>query len=145
MSVPVQVFPFSWSPGYSLDWNIRFNHEVPIEMEVEAGANETHLDLSDLIVTDLRLNTGASRTMLTLPANAGYTRVSIKSGAASIDIAIPSGVEARILTRGGLSDIKIDSSRFTRSGNVYQSAGYAEAANKVDLDVEMGVGSVTVR
>jgi hypothetical protein len=68
----------------------------------------------------------------------------VSSGAASVNIRIPQGVAARIRWRGGLSSINVDPSRFPRFGDTYQSPDYDSAANKVDLDVEMGVGSVTV-
>ena len=34
--------------------------------------------------------------------------------------------------------------RFTRDGNKYRSADYTTAVNKLDLDIETGVGSVDV-
>jgi hypothetical protein len=145
LSVPVQFIPFSWSPGYTLDWNVRLNPAVSLNLDFETGAGESCLDLSDLQVKDLRLKTGASQTDLRLPVNAGYSRASISSGVAQVEITIPQGVAARLRTRGGLSDIQVDQGRFPRSGDLYQSPDYAEAENKVDLDVEMGVGAVRVR
>ena len=145
MSVPVQVFPFSSGPGYTLDWNLRFNPEAALELELEAGAGETRLDLSELPVHRLRLKTGASHSVINLPASAGFTRADISSGAAQIDIHIPSGVAASIRTRGGLSSMQVDQARFPRFGDRYQSPDYDEALNKVELDVEMGVGGVNIR
>jgi hypothetical protein len=58
---------------------------------------------------------------------------------------IPPGVAARLRTRGGLSSIQVDEMRFRRMGDVYQSDDYETAANRADIDIEMGVGSVTVR
>jgi hypothetical protein len=144
LRVPVQVFPFSWWPGSTLDWNVRLNREVPLTLEVEGGANDTRIDLRDVRVNDLTLKSGASSTNLTLPARAGMTRARVSSGAASINIAVPEGVAARIRWRGGLSTVNVNQARFQRLGDTYQSPDYDSAANKVDLDVEMGVGSVTV-
>jgi hypothetical protein len=38
----------------------------------------------------------------------------------------------------------VDPSRFPKQGLVHQSADYETAANKVDLKIQMGVGSVEV-
>ena len=65
-------------------------------LEFNTGAGEARLDLTDLRVTNLRLQTGASSTDVTMPANAGHTKAKIDAGAASITIRIPSGVAARI-------------------------------------------------
>jgi hypothetical protein len=150
MRVPAGVFPgfafpWMWGPGHTLDWSFGLNSEVPLSLDLETGAGEMRLDLTDLRVTDLRLQTGASATDLTLPANAGHTRVKIGAGAASVKIRVPSGVAARIRISGALAGITVDKNRFPRVGDVYQSADYDTAPNKVDVDMETGVGSVDIR
>ncbi len=64
-------------------------------MIFDTGAGEANLDLTDLQVKDLRLNTGASSTNLKLPAGAGLTNLKIEAGAASIVIYVPEGYEVR--------------------------------------------------
>jgi len=61
---------------------------------VGTGANETVLDLTDLRITELQVHTGASATKVSLPTNAGYTRVTCEGGAASFELRIPSTVAA---------------------------------------------------
>ena len=77
--------------------------------------------------------------------DAGHTRVHIGAGAASVAIRVPSGVAGRIRVKGGLAGIAVDKGRFPRMGDVYQSTDYDTAPNKVDVDIETGVGSVDVR
>jgi hypothetical protein len=136
--------PFWGGPGYSLDWNLSLAKDLPLYLELETGANEARIDLSELLVTDLRLGSGASSTQITMPANAGSTRAKISTGAASVKVRIPQGVAARIQARGGLASILVDSARFPRSSGIYESSDYAAATNKIDLDIETGVGSVEV-
>jgi hypothetical protein len=80
LSVPRDA-GWAWEPGWGhgLDWDVRLAASVPIVLDVQAGANEQTLDLGALLVTDLLLQTGASRTTVTLPAGAGYTRVAVKT------------------------------------------------------------------
>jgi hypothetical protein len=150
MRVPAEGFPhfappWMWGPGGALDWSFGLNDEIPLSLDLETGASDTRLDLTDLRVTDLRLQTGASATDLTLPANAGHTRAEIRAGAASVNVRVPSGLAARIRVRGGLAAITVDQNRFPRTGDVYQSVDYDTAPNKVDVDIETGVGSIDVR
>lgn len=142
---PAFALPWMWGQGGALDWSFSLNGEIPLSLDLETGASDMRLDLTDLRVTDLRLQTGASATDLTLPANAGHTRAEIRSGAASVNIRVPSGVAARIRIKGGLAGITVDQNRFPRMGDTYQSADYDTALNKVDVDIETGVGSVEVR
>lgn len=146
LSVPMNIWPFGWSPGDGLTWDVQLNNQVPLMLNLNTGAGEVRADLSDLKVTDLTLKTGASSSEIVFPANAGMTRAKIESGAASVDIRIPHNVAARIHASGGLSSIDVDGGRFTsQGGNVYLSPEYESAQNKVELVVTMGVGSVTIR
>ena len=150
MRLPARLFPsvalpWRWGRGRGLDWTFGLNPEVPISLRLDTGASDMRLDLSKLKVTRLRLSTGASSTVMTLPADAGHTRVDVESGAASLRIRVPEGVAARIRVSGGLSSTSVDRSRFPRSGGVYQSPDYDSAVNKAEIRVETGVGSVSVR
>jgi len=137
---------WAWYPGESLDWDIRLNGDVPLNLKIDSGASASTLDLTDLKVVDLDIDTGASSTEVTLPANAGNTRVDIDSGAASLNIRIPTGVSARIKVKSGIASINVDSARFPRiDGGLYQSADYANAANRADITIDTGVGSVEIK
>jgi hypothetical protein len=148
MSVPSRNFPmgpWGWN-RQGMNWFIAVNSQVPLRVDIKTGANEADLDLTELQVTDLRMSTGASSTRLALPATAGYTRVYIEAGAASLNIRVPENVAARIHSKGGLSSTSVNTARFPRvEGGSYQSEDYELASNKVDVDIQSGVGSVDVR
>jgi hypothetical protein len=144
MSVPPQFFPFAWGPGFNLDWNFQLTQDIPINLNVEGGANDANIDLSNLQVEDLTLKSGASSTQITMPANAGMTHTRIETGAASVKVRVPDGVAARIRAQGGLASIQIDTARFPQQGELYKSIDYEAAANRIDFDIQLGVGSVQI-
>ncbi|MHB0876759.1 MAG: LiaI-LiaF-like domain-containing protein [Anaerolineae bacterium] len=133
-----------FTPGDSLDWRLRLNADIPLQLDLETGASATRLDLSGLQVTELHLSTGASSTDIWMPGNAGSTRATVKSGAASVNINVPESVAARIRVQSGMASISV-SRRFQRSDGGYESPDFATAANRLDLSVETGVGSVAIR
>jgi len=134
-----------WTPGDTLDWDVQLNRDIPLSLDIDSGASASVLDLTDLKVIDLDLDTGASSTELTLPASAGMTRADIDTGVSAVKVRIPQGVAARIRVQSGIAAINVDKNRFpSQGGGIYQSADYATAANKVDLDIESGVGAVDV-
>ncbi len=137
-------WPFA-SMQDGLVWNLELSREVALRLELETGASESRLDLQELRLSELVLKTGASSTTINLPANAGQTRVVVQSGAASVDLSVPQGVAGRIRVQSGLAGIQIDPNRFPRSGAGYETPGYESAANRVDISIETGVGSVSVR
>jgi len=145
MRMPDQFYPWIWGSGSLLDWTFGLNCDIPLSLDIKTGASETSIDLTDLQVKDLKLQTGASSTTVTLPVKAGYTRVDIESGVASTNIRLPSGVAARISAHGGLSSINVDTTRFPRQGDLYQSSDYDSASNKVEVKIQTGVGSIDIR
>ena len=142
---PQVMLPWSWGPRGGLNWDVQLNPDVPLRLKMETGASESKIDLSELQVEEVEVQTGASDTELTLPAAAGSTRAVVRSGVAAVRIRVPSGVAVRIRAEGGLAGISVDRDRFPRQGKVYESPDYDSAVNKVDIDVETGVGSVDVR
>lgn len=138
------IVPWNWGRE-GLGWLLRLNGDIPLSLAFETGASDARLDLSDLRVTDLKLETGASSLNVTLPARAGHTRARIDAGAASVAVRIPPEVAARLRLEGGLASIQVDEARFPRAGRLYQSPDYETAENRIDLKVQAGVGSLRVR
>lgn len=140
--------PFAFPPfvgGWQgQGWNFNLTRDVPIALKLETGASQADFDLRDVKVTDLRVSTGASKTDIVLPTNAGSTTVKVELGAASLDMTVPQGVAARIRAEHGVSAIEIDTARFPYSNGIYESADYSSAQNKVDIKIEAGAGRVAV-
>lgn len=138
------IFPPFLGGWQGLEWDIDLNRDVPLTLRLETGASQSELDLRDLKVTDLKVSTGASKTDVTLPANAGMTTVKVELGAASFDMVVPQGVAARIRSEHGAAAIEIDTARFPYSNGIYESADYSSAQNKADIKIEAGAGRVAV-
>ncbi len=131
--------PYAWTMGVS--------GEVPLRLRVESGAADAELDLGELRLAELRLRTGASETRIALPVAAGFTRVDAEGGAAAIHFRVPDGVAARIRSSIALGSSDVDPVRFPRNaeGSGWESPDFASAANRVEIEVRGGVGSVSVR
>jgi hypothetical protein len=138
------IFPPFIGGWQGLEWNFNLNRDIPITLKLETGASQSEFDLRDVKVTDLKVSTGASKTDITLPSNAGLTNVKVELGAASLDMVVPQGVAARIRAEQGVSAIEIDKNRFPYSNGIYESADYSSAQNKVDIKIEAGAGRVAV-
>ena len=121
------------------------NHPWITALNVQTGATDAHLDLTNLLVSNLEINVGAASTWVRLPATAKMTNAHIAGGAATITLEIPPAVGAQIRHRGGLSTVNVDQSRFPAVGEgLYRSADYQTAPNNVDISIETGVTSIQV-
>jgi hypothetical protein len=137
---------WAWYPGQNLDWDVSLNKDVLYNLKIDSGASATYLDLTDLKVTNLEVDTGASSTDIYLPANAGTTLVDIDTGASSVKVHVPSGVGAHIRIKTGVASVHVDTDRFHQIENgIYQSDEYTTSANRADITIDSGVGTIEVK
>jgi hypothetical protein len=146
LSAPSEVFwgiPwFEMSNGFS--WQVNINPDVALDLVLKTGASENQLNLTDLKVATLSLDTGASSTSISLPVHSGLTIANVHAGAASVDITFPTHVAGRIRIQSGIAGINVNSTRFPKNGNFYQSPDFDSASDKVELFIEAGVGSINI-
>ena len=126
-------------------WRFQLNQDMPLTLDVDAGASSLDFDLTDLKVTRMKVEMGASTLKVKLPANAGNTVLDVESGAATLDLSVPQGVGARLRLKQGASTVNVDPSRYVmQDSGFYQSADYDTAANKVEIILNGGANTVKV-
>ena len=137
-------FPSAF-PHKGLRWDITLNRGITYSLDLKTGASKSRLDLLDMIVTDIRLETGASDTEIFLPEQPGYSKADFHFGSARVDLHVPKNVAAKIQIKGALMNTEeIDKNRFPLSDEGYCSPDYANATNKIDIFIEAGVGKVVI-
>ena len=142
-TVGAAVIPgFAGVPSHST-WELELNRDLPIALEVSLGAGSADLDLTDINVTDLRVNVGAGKATVVLPRQ-GHLVGSIRGAVGEIVIVIPKGVAARIRANAGLGSVEAPREIAAREGT-YITPGYDSAEGRVELDVTQALGSVTIR
>ncbi|MBI2324388.1 MAG: hypothetical protein HYU87_05465 [Chloroflexi bacterium] len=140
--VPQDFFHFGGPPA---GVSVRVASDVPSSIRLDGGAGEFTLDMREIVVTDARIGTGASKTHVILPTPRGDVPVRIDAGAASIEIEVPSGVEARITTRGGAISVNSSNPRIAVAAGAGETSGYAAAKDRVTVTFEGGAASLTIR
>jgi LiaI-LiaF-like transmembrane region/Cell wall-active antibiotics response LiaF, C-terminal len=136
-------FPFGERRGDQVEWNLLASRAIPLQLHIDTGAGQATLDLARLQVGDLDVNAGVGQTTLTLP-QLGQVRARINGGVGETVVIIPAGMAARIEATTGLGQVQVIGN-YQRVGKISTTAGYDSAANRVDLVVRGGIGSVTVR
>ena len=128
--------------GNTLGWKIGLAPNLPMVLRVDTGVGSANLDLSALKVTKLTVNSGVGQITVTLPRTGKVTAL-IEGGVGELTIVIPREMQAQIRTSSGIGKVSV-SGDYQRSGDVYTSSGYASAVNRVDLEVDGGVGRITI-
>jgi hypothetical protein len=131
--------------GPTIDVETRIASDVPTELQVDGGAGDFIIDLSDVTISSAELNVGAASLTLTLPKPTAAVDVEVNAGASSIIVVVPEGVEARVTTTGALLQLRSTNTRVTVSGSAAETSGYGSATARVTVRVTAGASSITIR
>jgi len=130
-----------WGDGRG--WDVGLNSGVPLDLEVSLGVGDSEVDLTGLTVSDLKVSMGLGRTTVTLP-DEGDFRAKVDGAIGQTIVVIPAGLAARVRVDAALAGSDVPDS-YQQQGDVYVSPGYADAENRVDLEVGQAIGSVVIR
>jgi hypothetical protein len=126
-------------------WRFQLTQEVPVTLKVETGASQLDMDLTNILASHIELETGASSSNVVMPSR-GASLLDLEAGAASINIIIPQGVAGRIRIKEGLTSLSVDKDRFPQmDSRLYQSPDFETAANRAEISVEAGLGSINIK
>jgi cell wall-active antibiotic response 4TMS protein YvqF len=126
-------------------WRFQLAQNVPVLLTVESGASFMNIDLTDVQVTRFALKTGASSTNVMMPAH-GASLLDVESGAASLNIRVPEATAARIRVKESVMALDVDTNRFPRlDSGIYQSSNFDTASDRSEINIESGLGSVSVK
>ncbi len=125
-------------------WRFQLVCDLPVLVNVDAGASSINIDLRDVLAKRLAVKTGASSVNVTMPAR-GVCLFDLDGGATSVNILIPETTAARIRV-DGVTSMDVDQNRFPRLGSdFYQSPDFEAATDRAEINITSGLGKVTVR
>ena len=135
--------PFQRGQDSQAVWDLRLNPAVPTRLRIDAGAGVATLDLAQLRLTGLTVNTGVGQTTIMLPRQ-GRLEARVNGGIGQTTITIPAGIAARIEANAGIGQVHVNGN-FERQARYYVSPGYDTAEQRIDIDVDGGIGGITVQ
>ncbi|MDP4092962.1 MAG: DUF5668 domain-containing protein [Bacillota bacterium] len=126
------------------DCNVHLNSDILWDLNVDTGAVSGNLDLSALEVKNVDMDIGAAKMSMILGNKYNNTNVDIDAGASSINVTVPSDSGVRVNMDGALNSTNLKNLGWSRNGKYYTSPNYDSAANKINIEVDMGVGSFNI-
>jgi len=120
--------------GLKRAWDVTVPSDIPVALTLNLGAGDFDIDVSNVMLTEATINNGASNLEIALPKPSGNVPVTISTGASSVDLRVPAGVEYRVRVTGGLNTIS----------GTQESAGYSTAVNRLTIAISSGVSSITI-
>jgi hypothetical protein len=161
---PWLKLPWSSCNG-GTEWSIHLNPSVAYDITALTDGGMVKIDLTGLLVTHLSAETGGGNMEIVLPDDAANLDATVKTGAGKVtihvgsritgsntinassgygemNVLVPGGVEARIKVTQG--NVVVDSTFTKIDDSTYETPGYQNATNKVEISVGSGAGNVNV-
>lgn len=131
--------------GQDRGWDLVLAEDVPTDLTISTGVGRGRLDLRGLTLTGLRVDAGVGETVATLPEpREGSYQASFDTGVGATTVRVPSDAEVRIAVDRGLGSVTARGGFEALGGDVYQTAGYADARERIDIAIDGGVGAITI-
>ncbi len=124
-------------------WDLRLNSAIPTDLSIDTGIGSAELNMESLQLTALEVNAGIGKVEITLP-NRGDFEATIEGGVGEIIVLIPDTVAAKIIANAGIGRTQVEGN-YINNGEEYSSPDFDTASNRVILEVDGGVGSITIR
>ena len=136
--------PFLTGRADLAQWEVRLTGGLPVALTVNSGAGAARLDLTGLQLTRLDLTSGLGQTEVifapgqTLPA-------ALHTGLGPTTLTLPASAAARLTIRSGQVQVHLPATLAPAGDNAYTTAGFDPAQPYLDIELNAGLGSVTVQ
>src|SRR3984885_2493110 len=125
-------------------WDLRFNNQKPLDIDVKCGAGESRLDLGELTLRRVNVEMGVGEVKMDLRgAPKSDYAVSIRGGVGEATVYLPDahvGIDADV--EGGIGGIHAPGLQ-KRDGR-YVNDAYGHAKTTVRLDIRGGIGAINL-
>ncbi len=126
--------------------SIQLSTAVVWQLQFNGGTSQTVVILTNGKIAGIDFTAGSSLIQLALPRPAGTATITLAGGASQVSLTVPAGVPTRLRLDGGASAATLTGQAHTGlgRGTVLTSPGWAQAANRYDVDATAGIGEISV-
>jgi hypothetical protein len=136
--------PFTNTWNENRIWDLGLSPAPALQLNATLAVGQTELDLSGLNLDALDTSMGMGQIEVILPEQ-GRAQAKIGQGLGVVVVTIPRGMAVRINAGTAMVVRDLPDDYQKQGDNVYTSPGYATAQDRVDLDVSLAIGLLTVR
>jgi len=133
---------FRVQTNYKNEWELVFNEEIPLNLDITLGAGESIFDLADLNLGSFTLKMGAGSSYLDLSGTLDQDiSVSIQGGVGELTVLLPLDTNINAEVTGGLGEINIKG--LVQDGEMFVSK-YSGSGPVVNITIEAGIGQLNL-
>ncbi len=125
--------------------SVRLNPAIAWAIKLNSGATTTTINVAQLHVSSIALNSGAGHDEITLGPVSGIVPIEVDGGALTVHFHRPSGTQASIEVSGGAVSLDADGKSMHGIGQLgYASPGFSGAADGYRIQVNGGACTVSL-
>lgn len=129
--------------GLINEWTIQLANDIPIDLSVRTGAGNAELNLGDLDLTGLNIETGAGVTTVNLDGSWSHDlAVSIMGGVGELTVNLPAEMGVHVEMETAL--VNVSTNGLTKDENSYVNQAFGTAPYTLTLELQAGFGSVVL-
>ncbi len=125
-------------------WDIALQNAIPLDLNVDLGVGESELNLSGLALQDLVVDTGVGSAVIDLtgPWQDSFD-VRINGGVGETTVYLPENVGLHMAADTGIGSLVVNG--LQKDGDVYTNAAYGNSDVSITLEINGGIGEITVQ
>jgi hypothetical protein len=125
-------------------WEIDLGEDIPLEIRIDFGAGEGHLDMRGLDLRRLDVDMGVGELTVDLTGRRKHDlRMKIDGGIGSATLNLPEEIGVRVLVEGGIGSV--DAHGMNKSDHTYTNDAYGRTDVTIEVEIDAGIGSVDLR
>lgn len=125
-------------------WDIALQNAIPLDLNIDLGVGESELNLSGLALQDLVVDTGVGSAVIDLtgPWQDSFD-VRINGGVGETTVYLPENVGLHMAADTGIGSLVVNG--LQKDGDVYTNAAYGNSDVSITLEINGGIGEITVQ
>jgi len=125
-------------------WEIDLGEDIPLEIRIDFGAGEGHLDMRDLDLRGLDIDMGVGELTVDLSGRRETDlKVKIEGGIGSATLYFPEEIGVRVHVDGGIGSV--DAQGLDKSEHTYTNDAYGRTDVSIEVEIDAGIGNVDLR
>ena len=126
------------------NWDLQLTNDIPIDLDVEMGVSSSKLELEGIQLSSLSIDSGVGESIIDLSGDwSNSFKADLDLGVGDVTLILPKETGAKLKDSKGIGSL--DAKGFISQGDqVYVNEAYADADVIIDIQIDIGVGQVTV-
>lgn len=126
------------------DWNLHLNDDTPLDLLLNMGVGENHLNLGSLSLRRVEVHMGVGELKMDLRGTPKKDYdVDIRGGVGEATVYLPANVGVIANAKGGIGGISAQGN-LKKDGSSYVNPAYGNSKVTIRLDVRGGIGQINL-